>query len=68
VVKAETVTPFDLFGKPVRYVVPLYQRPYVWGRDKQWSPLWEDVSRVAEEQIRARSGSLAGLACKVWSR
>lgn len=29
----------DLFEKNVHHVVPLYQRPYVWGRDQQWEPL-----------------------------
>lgn len=32
-----------VFGQDVRYVVPLYQRPYVWGRDTHWEPLWDDV-------------------------
>ncbi len=29
-----------LFELDVRYVVPLYQRPYAWDRDRQWEPLW----------------------------
>ena len=28
--------------------IPLFQRPYVWQRDRNWQPLWEDVRRVAE--------------------
>lgn len=27
----------------MRYVVPLYQRPYVWQEEDQWAPLWEDI-------------------------
>ena len=46
--KAETVTPLNLFDKPVRYVVPLFQRPYVWEKDKQWEPLWDDIRRTTE--------------------
>jgi len=45
---SETVTPLNLFDKPVRYIVPLFQRPYVWEKEKQWVPLWEDIRRVAE--------------------
>src|SRR5262245_59990565 len=41
--KASTVTPTDLFGLPCQYVVPLFQRPYVWNRVDQWEPLWDDV-------------------------
>jgi hypothetical protein len=45
---SETVTPLNLFDKPVRYIVPLFQRPYVWEKEKQWVPLWEDIRRIAE--------------------
>ncbi len=37
-----------VFGQDRRYIVPLFQRPYVWNREKQWEPLWEDVRKVAE--------------------
>lgn len=46
--KALTHTPTDIFGNQIRYVVPLFQRPYVWNREEQWEPLWEDVKHVAE--------------------
>jgi uncharacterized protein with ParB-like and HNH nuclease domain len=32
---------FELFDRQCRYVVPLFQRPYVWSRTDQWEPLWE---------------------------
>ena len=38
-----------IFGKGIRYVVPLYQRPYVWDREGKWEPLWEDIRRLVEE-------------------
>lgn len=41
----------DLFGSNARYVVPAYQRPYVWNEDDQWLPLWEDVERVADSRL-----------------
>ncbi len=41
--KPETRTVDQLFQLDVRYVVPLYQRPYVWREDDQWEPLWEDI-------------------------
>jgi hypothetical protein len=47
-VQAETRTLTQLFQLDVRYVVPLYQRPYVWSEQRQWSPLWEDISTVAD--------------------
>ena len=49
--KADTVDLAAVFGKPVHYVVPLYQRPYVWDLERQWEPLWQDVRDVAERQL-----------------
>lgn len=49
--KADTVDLAAIFGKPVHYVVPLYQRPYVWTKDLQWEPLWQDVREVADRQL-----------------
>lgn len=45
-----------LFADPGQYVIPIYQRPYVWDEVKQWQPLWEDIERVAEGDLR-RPGS-----------
>ena len=49
--KADTVDLATIFGKPVRYLVPLFQRPYVWNLEKQWEPLWDDIQAVAERQL-----------------
>jgi hypothetical protein len=48
---AEALTPADIFGYHVRYVVPLFQRPYVWNRRDQWEPLWDDVRTVADRLL-----------------
>jgi hypothetical protein len=47
-VKADTFTLSQVFGLTTRYVVPLYQRPYVWTLEQQWEPLWQDIVAVAE--------------------
>jgi hypothetical protein len=49
-VKPETRTVTELFELGVRYVVPLYQRPYVWDADRQWEPLWDDVLTLLDHQ------------------
>src|SRR4029079_9527241 len=41
-------TPQDGFMQPQHLVVPPFQRPYVWEKDEQWAPLWQDVRRLAE--------------------
>lgn len=43
----------DLFSNRKRYVVPLFQRAYVWSKDRQWQPLWQDVQDRAEAVLRA---------------
>ena len=50
-------TPETLFNDPersVRYVVPDYQRRYVWEQDEQWEPLWADVLRLADQLVKPR--------------
>ena len=57
--RTEILSPKKLFQKEVRYVIPPFQRPYVWSQDDQWGPLWEDVRNVAEGYLEAleRSGN-----------
>lgn len=45
--KTDKITVFDLFEKQRRYLVPIFQRGYVWNKERQWSPLWEDISEQA---------------------
>ncbi|MES2434127.1 MAG: DUF262 domain-containing HNH endonuclease family protein [Pseudomonadota bacterium] len=47
-----------LFSNDERFTVPLFQRPYVWTRDDQWQPLWEDVAGVLR-RLEARKGDEA---------
>src|SRR4051794_39165239 len=49
--KPATNTLTDIFNAAVRYVVPLYQRPYVWEKDRHWEPLWEDITVVLEHYL-----------------
>lgn len=44
----------ELFERPQRYVIPLYQRRYVWTEEKQWEPLWGDIRRRAEAELENR--------------
>lgn len=42
------VTPGELFGSPVHYQIPHFQRAYVWNEDIHWAPLWHDLTAVAQ--------------------
>jgi len=45
-------TPHAVFMMPQRFLVPLFQRPYVWNEELQWEPLWKDVQRVANRLLQ----------------
>ena len=51
-----------LFADPGQYVIPIYQRPYVWDKVKQWQPLWEDIERTAEGDLRRPRSASQGSA------
>ncbi|WP_406443074.1 DUF262 domain-containing HNH endonuclease family protein [Streptomyces sp. NBC_00631] len=51
--RADTVDLRRIFGRDIRYTVPLFQRPYVWNRDDNWSALWEDIRRTVERTEQA---------------
>lgn len=51
---AETRTIEAVLYGDRRFVVPVYQRPYVWEREKQWEPLWDDVEATALRLAEAR--------------
>jgi len=46
-----------IFGQDRRHIVPLFQRRYVWKKESQWEPLWEDIRNVAvrlTDQVETR--------------
>lgn len=46
--RANPRTVTELFEPTHRYVVPMFQRHYVWSRSEQWEPLWEDIAEKLE--------------------
>ncbi len=52
--KADSLSVRQLFAQDRRYLVPLFQRPYVWGKEGQWQPLWDDLTKVAERRNDGR--------------
>lgn len=49
------ITISKLFSGDTRHTVPLFQRPYVWSREDQWEPLWEDIEGLLA-RLAAREG------------
>lgn len=54
--KPSKMTVEELFGASKRYLVPLFQRPYVWDEEGQWAPLWEDIEERASAVQSASRG------------
>ena len=52
--KAGPVTVRQLLENRQRFCVPIYQRHYVWTRDKQWEPFWNDIRTKAIERLNGR--------------
>ena len=51
---ANAAAVLDLFETKMQIEVPLFQRRYVWNREKHWEPLWEDISRKFTEYLEGR--------------
>ena len=53
--EVNVLTMNKLFGKTIRYLIPPFQRSYVWSKEDQWEPLWDDVRNTSEEYIENNS-------------
>lgn len=49
--KADACQLTILLGFDRQLMAPLFQRPYVWKKEEQWAPLWNDIQRLAERLI-----------------
>ena len=45
------VTVRRLFNSEIQFKIPLFQRHYVWDREGQWQPLWEDIKEKSERRL-----------------
>ena len=54
---ATAVSLLALFEPKMQLEVPLFQRQYVWQREKHWEPLWEDIARKFADYLDNRKES-----------
>lgn len=47
--QVNTITILEAFDSNYQLQVPFFQRPYVWGEDDQWEPLWDDIIRIVND-------------------
>src|SRR5690349_1770667 len=45
-----------IFDPSIRFVAPLFQRPYVWNEEKNWIPLWESIHEVENRRLQGAVG------------
>ena len=43
-----------LFDSERQFVIPLFQRHYVWDREEQWEPLWEDMKEKTDQRLKGQ--------------
>ncbi len=48
---SETWAVRAVFQERRQYRVPFYQRAYVWNREEQWEPLWNDIREKADARL-----------------
>src|SRR6478672_2403144 len=59
-VQAGDVELGQLFIDNHQFRIPMFQRPYVWAKTKNWLPLWIDLVAAAEAVLEeVASGELA---------
>lgn len=49
-----------IFANDHQNFIPLFQRPYVWDKDDNWQPLWDDVKTAVEELEREQATEADG--------
>lgn len=42
----------QIFDGTISFQIPLFQRPYVWNKEKNWEPLWEDIQDLLDYELR----------------
>lgn len=58
--KAESATLQKIFYSPSRYIIPVFQRYYTWGK-KDWEQLWDDMMELREAGQEKRSHFMGSL-------
>ena len=56
----EKISVQEIFSRERQFAVPLFQRSYVWNRETQWEPLWEDILSRAEAHVRNAQAETEG--------
>lgn len=58
--EANPRTLLKVFQPDIQYVVPIFQRRYVWNEQDQWAELWEDLVELLDDVERVEAHVAAG--------
>ncbi|MDQ3091405.1 MAG: DUF262 domain-containing protein [Actinomycetota bacterium] len=58
--EANPRTLLRVFQPDIQYVVPIFQRRYVWNEEDQWAELWEDLVELLDDVQRVEALIAAG--------
>ena len=58
--KPDKQTVAGIFQNERCFVIPLFQRKYVWNEEDQWAPLWEDIEGRARDHLRHEAAGIKG--------
>jgi len=50
--EANPRTLLRVFQPDIQYLIPIFQRRYVWNEEDQWAELWEDLLEILEDVAR----------------
>lgn len=53
-----TQTVYDLFNGRIQFIVPVYQRAYVWNEEENWAVMWDDIGDTADRHLEQTSGEI----------
>lgn len=42
----------QIFDGTISFQIPLFQRPYVWSKEKNWEPLWDDIQGLLDYELQ----------------
>jgi hypothetical protein len=52
--QADKRTLSEILSPDIRFVAPLFQRPYVWNQTENWEPLWNSLIEVADRRLQGK--------------
>ncbi len=53
--QADKRTLSEILSPDIRFVAPLFQRPYVWNQVENWEPLWNALSEVVNRRLNGKN-------------